>query len=126
MNEVLSLLLALAIAILYVSTRRKDERIRSTIMALKDRIAAVEAAQKKVTADVDNVKGLVGTLKEDVVLLTALVEELRGQLPTPELEERLQVVADSLNSIDAQLDILAPDPVVAEPPIEPPVEEPPV
>lgn len=126
MNEVLSLLLALAIAILYVSTRRKLKNLRSTIMALKDKIAAVEAAQLKVTADVENVKGLVGTLKEDVVLLTALVEELRGQLPTPELEARLQVVADSLNSIDEQLDILAPDPVVEVPPVEPPVEEPPV
>lgn len=68
MNEpIVSLLLALAIALLYVSTRQKLNHQRRLLMALKDTVAEVKLAQEKVSADVQNVQGLVGTFAPDPV-----------------------------------------------------------
>lgn len=80
-------------------------------MALENTVAALELAQANVKQDIQNVRKLVTALQQNVTDLTALVQELQGQLPTPELEARIQAVADSLSDTDAQLDAIAPDEV---------------
>lgn len=95
-------------------------------MALKDELEQVatdlEGVNTSLSQDLENVRGVVNGLKEDVAELERIISET-GSVP-PELLGRLRAVAADLKAKDAQLDAIAPDPVVEEPPTEVPPTEP--
>lgn len=91
--------------------QRRVKHLEEKEMALSDKVTALEAAKDKLTQDVANVRTLVDGLKQNVTELTALVAELQANGTSPELEARIQAVADDLDSKDAQLDEIAPDTV---------------
>lgn len=93
--------------------------VEKQVMALIDSVAQLERAQSKLDQDVENVKGVVGGLKQNVDDLTAIVNDLKGQVASPEVLARLDAVAADLATKDTELDAVAPDPVETPPVPEP-------
>lgn len=94
----------------------KFDKLDERVTEGEKRMARLDDITAALEADVQQVKDALAAQKQAVADLKAIVEELRGQIPTGELLDRL-------NKVDADLDAaIAPETPPVEPPAEPPAE----
>jgi hypothetical protein len=103
-----------------------DPRLMGLINEINNRTKRLETQGAMLMATFTDIKALILAIDEDTSAIAAKIDALLEQISTGMSQEQVNEVTAELAAVSERLDVLGQDPENPVPPVEPPVEEPPV